>query len=124
MHEYSLARALLEHVHAQQVRQSARRVAAVKVTVGEFAGVDAELLELAFRDLAIGTPAEGADVSISRVPLEARCQKCGHEFEIQRFRFVCPNCSTADVRIIRGEELMLESVTLMAEVENTAHVSA
>jgi hydrogenase nickel incorporation protein HypA/HybF len=65
----------------------------------------------------VGTPMEGARLSIERVPLEARCAVCEHEFPVRTFRFVCPHCEARDVWIVRGEELMLETLTL-AEAES------
>jgi hydrogenase nickel incorporation protein HypA/HybF len=117
MHELSLARALLRQV--EELRQSHRAagVRTVRVSVGEFSGVEADLLDTAFCHLTEGTPLEGARLSIERVPLEARCTVCKHEFAVRGFRFFCPRCDARDVRIVGGEELMLESLTL-AEAES------
>jgi hydrogenase nickel incorporation protein HypA/HybF len=117
MHELSLARALLRQV--EELRQSHRAagVRTVCVSVGEFSGVEADLLDSAFCQLTQGTPVEGARLSINRVPLEARCTACEHEFTVHAFCFVCPRCEARDVRIVRGEELMLETLTL-AEAES------
>jgi hydrogenase nickel incorporation protein HypA/HybF len=117
MHELSLARALLRQV--EELRQSHRAdgVRTVRVSVGEFSGVEADLLSSAFCELTEGTPMEGARLSIERVPLEARCAVCEHEFPVRTFRFVCPHCEARDVWIVRGEELMLETLTL-AEAES------
>jgi hydrogenase nickel incorporation protein HypA/HybF len=117
MHELSLARALLRQV--EELRQSHRGegVRTVVVSIGEFSGVEADLLDTAFCQLSEGTALKGARLSINRVPLEARCTVCEHDFPVRAFRFVCPRCESRDVRIVRGEELMLETLTL-AEAES------
>ena len=117
MHELSLARALLRQVEELRQSHHAGRLRSVRVSVGEFSGVDADLLDAAFCQLANGTPLEGTQLSIERVPLEARCGKCELDFLVYAFRFVCPHCAARDVEIIRGEELMLETLTL-AEAES------
>jgi hydrogenase nickel incorporation protein HypA/HybF len=103
----------------EELRQSHRAagVRTVCVSVGEFSGVEADLLDTAFCQLTEGTQMEGARLSIERVPLEARCTVCEHEFPVHAFRFVCPRCEARNVRIVRGEEVMLESLTL-AEAES------
>lgn len=116
MHEISLARALLRQVEELRLSHRAAGVRSVRVSIGDFSGVEADLLESAFCQLTQGTPAEGADLSIERVPLAARCAVCEHEFPVQAYHFVCPRCDARDVRIVRGEELMLETLTL-AEAE-------
>ena len=112
MHEYSLARTLLRQVREQIDAHQAISVKSIAVTVGEFSGIDAELLRIAFADISRGSPADGAALGITLVELTARCLACDADFHVERFQFVCPRCSATEVRITRGEELMLESLTL------------
>jgi hydrogenase nickel incorporation protein HypA/HybF len=114
MHEFSVARALLSQVSAQAETHGARCVRAVTVTVGEFSGVEAELLRTAFEQLSAGTIAAGAELRMIHVELIAECGGCGCEFAVSGFRFECPECAGRDVRILRGEELRLESLTMEA----------
>lgn len=116
MHEYSLARALLRQISEIVEQQSARRITRLRVSVGEFSGVDADLLQSAFEQLTSGTSDEGARLELETVPLEGKCECCGQEFPIQRFQFICPVCLQRQVQVIRGEDLMLESVTLEQEL--------
>ena len=114
MHERSLARALVRQVEAVAVANHGPRVRCVRVSVGEFSGVDADLLESAWRESSDGTSLQGVPLALARVQVEGRCGQCREEFEIVGFRFVCPRCGSRSVDVVRGEELMLESVTLEA----------
>jgi hydrogenase nickel incorporation protein HypA/HybF len=107
-----LARALLREVAAQAEACKGASVRGVSVSVGEFSGVEAELLRLAFNELREHTCAAGAELTINCVALTALCPACGVEFPVQGFRFVCPRCEQGEVRIIRGDELTLESLTI------------
>jgi hydrogenase nickel incorporation protein HypA/HybF len=80
--------------------------------VGEFSGVDADLLQLAFEELAVETHARGAVLSVCRVPLQAQCGRCAAIFDVAGFRFVCPKCHSMEVTVVRGDELLLDSITL------------
>jgi hydrogenase nickel incorporation protein HypA/HybF len=122
MHEESLARALLRDVIALAASRPGMAVREVRVSVGEFSGVDAELFREAFARVSHGSPLEGAGLTVERVPLAAACPACGREFLVQRFRFVCPACGGRKVQVVRGEELRLVSVTV-AEVAEVAEVS-
>jgi len=112
MHEFSLARALLREIAAQAAACNSECVHSVSVSVGDFSGVESELLRLAFEELREDTCAVGAELTINRVALTALCSTCGMEFPVQDFRFVCPHCEQGEVRIIRGDELTLESLTI------------
>lgn len=85
---------------------------AVRVSVGEFSGVEADLLRSAFEELVDGSPIRGAEIELRSVTLEARCPSCSCEFLVENFRFECPRCDNSRVNIVRGEGLVLESVTL------------
>jgi hydrogenase nickel incorporation protein HypA/HybF len=114
MHEYSLVRALLHQVEEVLRHENASSVRIVSVTIGEFSGVDADLLQMAFEDVSGDSSLASAELLIERVALEARCESCSNEFLVERFRFACPVCESASVKIIRGEEMMLERVVLEA----------
>lgn len=111
MHEQSLACALLSKVDDLSASHRNGEVRRVRLTVGEFSGVDAELLGSALRQASACTALQGVEFSIARVPLEARCRTCSTDFPVERFCFDCPECGGSTTDIIRGEELVLESVT-------------
>ena len=112
MHERSLVRALFGQIYQLQRNHGAERVVAVKVSVGEFAGVDMELFRGAFGEMVEDSPIRGARLELQEVPLEACCESCLHEFAVVKFCFACPHCKDSRVNIVRGDGLMLESVTL------------
>ena len=119
MHEASLARTLIRQVRDIAAAQDDARVAEVSVSVGEFSGVEPDLLQLAFDQQIAATPLSGTRLRLQRVPLEGACSQCEHVFEITKFRFVCPSCEATRIDIVRGEEMILESV-LFEEVQAAA----
>lgn len=115
MHEFSLVTTLLEQVDTLRREQDADHVVSIKVSVGEFSGVEPELFRNAFEMLIEDTPMHGAELQMTCEPLRSHCESCGCDFEIKRFRFECPKCKGRDVTIVSGEGLVLESVTLEQE---------
>ena len=105
-------RALLRQVEEIRHAHGGRRVVEVQVSIGEFSGVEPDLLVSAFEQLALSTHAQNASLAIQQVPLEARCGECGREWRVERFRFECVACGSRLVEVVRGEDLMLESVSL------------
>ena len=111
MHELTLIRALLLQVDELQASHREQALRRIDVSVGEFCGVDPDLLQSAFGWSTHGTPLAGVELAVARVPLTARCRNCQCEFQVHSFRFVCPVCAGRANDVTRGEELMLESVT-------------
>ena len=112
MHERSLVRALLRQVQTVADENAAARVVSIRVRIGEFSGVEPELLCSAYEDMVQDTPLRGVELKMKRVPLDAVCEQCGHQFRIERFRFECDKCGSPKLLLRGGEELLLESVTL------------
>jgi len=117
MHELSLARPLLQQIDDLRSSRRGCTVRSARISVGEFSGVDATLLQSAFDQSTRGTSLDGAELFVEPVPLQARCRDCQTEFPVIGFRFVCPACEGHSTEILRGEELMLESVTF-EEIES------
>jgi hydrogenase nickel incorporation protein HypA/HybF len=115
MHEYSVVRSLLRQIELLAKQHRASRVNRVQVSVGEFSGVDIDLLESAFVQLAPESIARGAALQLRRVGLRAECRTCQQSFDVENFRFRCPVCEETEISVIGGEHLVLDSVTLEAE---------
>lgn len=111
MHEYSIVQGLISQVRELQHQNQADRIVSVRLIVGEFSGVEPELLKLAFDILTKGTLMEGASLEIRGTELSARCLDCQRTFVVERFRFVCPACASTSISVEQGEELILESLT-------------
>jgi hydrogenase nickel incorporation protein HypA/HybF len=112
MHERSLVRSLLRQVQALAAEHPSSRVAAIHVRIGEFSGVEAELLRSAYEELAAPTHLCGAEFRVERVPLEATCDQCDKTFAVENYRFQCPNCGSLKLTICGGEELLLDSISM------------
>lgn len=112
MHERSLIRSLLRQVEALAAENGRCRVVEIRVRIGEFSGVETELLRFAYDELVQDTSLRGAELIVEQVALEAVCHQCNNKFRIDRFRFACPKCGGAKLTICGGEELLLESFSL------------
>jgi hydrogenase nickel incorporation protein HypA/HybF len=125
VHERSLAATLLKQVEAHAAAHQAARVTEVCVRIGPLAGVEPQLLGSAFQELAEKSDAAGALLRLEEVALLARCLDCGHEFEVEEFRFACPVCASGSTHLLQGDAVVLESITVAdtaVETSETAQV--
>jgi hydrogenase nickel incorporation protein HypA/HybF len=112
MHEFSIASAVLDTA----VRHAGgRRVTVVSVRFGRLRQVVPDSLEFAFGVLSREGPCEGARLEWEVVPARLRCEACAREWEIELPDFRCPTCGTAEVEVLTGEELEVESIEVSEE---------
>ena len=113
MHELSIAESIVAVVerHAR-----GRRVTAVTVSVGHLRQVVPASLEFAFELITHGTALDGAELELEEVPAAGHCRACGRESRLDGFPLNCRSCGSADVEIVSGEELQVESLDVEEEV--------
>lgn len=116
MHERSLAKTILQQVSAVREHRQLNRIRGVTIQLGAFSGVEPLLLKSAFEEQSQQHLGTFAELLIESVELTAECDACGLRFEVLDFRFHCPQCANECVRIARGEELILVSIS--AEVSS------
>jgi hydrogenase nickel incorporation protein HypA/HybF len=111
MHERSLIARLILQIEEELQQRQLSGLKEVRLEIGEFAGVEPELLELAWQELALLHWNADVGLTLDVVPLTAECRQCGQSFHVERFRFVCPVCDHAGVDVVAGEGLRLISLT-------------
>ena len=109
MHELAIADAVVGIVSRHA---GGRRVAAVEVQVGHLRQVVPDALAFAFTLVAEGTDAEGAELVMEEVPAAGICRACGFESEWSGFPLACAACGGLDVELVRGEELLVDALTM------------
>ncbi len=105
MHELKIATEIIETVQAEMIRRDLERIGAVGLAVGALSGVDPDALGFAYDASVIGTSLHGSRLDIEFIPVEGRCLACEHEFSVDDLCFVCPECGSGKLDIIRGQEL-------------------
>jgi hydrogenase nickel incorporation protein HypA/HybF len=117
VHELAVAQAI---VAAAERHAEGRPVSVVRVRVGRLRQVVPESLGFYFEIAAKETLCQGAELEWERADSRLRCSACSAEWDpapppardgselIVRFR--CPECSSADHRVVSGDELVVESI--------------
>lgn len=120
MHELSMAAGILDIVQQNVAAADAGRVRAVRVRVGEMAGVVPDSLEFCFEAIVADTPYAAAFLEIDRVPVLATCGECGCFTRLAQPPFVCPACGAIGMALQSGDELQVVDVELDDTIEGAA----
>ena len=112
MHEFSLAQNVLSIAEASAREAGARRVASIRLVIGDMTEVVTEAMEFAFEALSPETICEGAALVIRRVPTRSRCCACNAEFAHDRYHWVCPECDSLATELLSGREMYIDSIEI------------
>lgn len=118
MHERSLVRSLLNQVEVLRIQHDATAVEAVTVELGPLSGVEVELIEDAFGELASRVFQPVPVLNVARVGLAIECSTCGKQSVYDIIRFDCVGCGSNQVRVISGDEFRLVDVDLTVVCES------
>ncbi|TVQ74570.1 MAG: hydrogenase maturation nickel metallochaperone HypA [Balneolaceae bacterium] len=110
MHELSIALNIVDIASTETRKAGATRVTDLDIEVGSLSGVIVEALEFAMEVAVRDTILSEARVAIHPVKAQARCRKCGVEFEVRDYFEECPECASLDLQITRGQELKVRSL--------------
>lgn len=114
MHELSLCSAIADTVGE---RSAGRRVRAVKVRIGHYRQVVPDTLAYCWELVVADTPLAGAALEVEEVPAVVSCRACGEHTTLDMPILLCGSCDGADVVMVSGDELLLESIDLEPATE-------
>jgi hydrogenase nickel incorporation protein HypA/HybF len=117
MHEMAISSAVLESV----LRHAAgRRVSEVRLRVGHLRQVVPDSLSFYWDIVTRDSVCEGSALDMELIPARLACAGCAREWEIELPVFRCPSCGGAEVQVVSGDELEVESIEVEEEDVCTA----
>ncbi len=116
MHEMGIALEVIriagESIPAEH---AGARIERINLKVGKLAAVVADSLLFCFQVASKDTPAEGAELVIEQIPVKLYCRDCGRQWTVEEPVFVCNGCGSAQVEMISGRELDIDTIELVDE---------
>jgi hydrogenase nickel incorporation protein HypA/HybF len=111
MHELSIVEALIEQVQEEVRRAGVEgRIAKLELSIGQLSGVNADSIRFAFELLVPDSILAGTEIAIHEPKAVCRCNSCHAVTEIDDLLLQCPCCSSDDIAIDGGRELLLQSI--------------
>lgn len=112
MHEFRVAEIIMEGALQVAAAHGGLPVERIVVRIGALQQIVPEALAFAFDAAKSGTLAEKAVLEWQPISALVACRQCGNEYAPPDVFWVCPACGAAGGNAIRGEELIIQSVTL------------
>lgn len=112
MHEFAITESLLEIALRHGKDAGATQITDLYLVIGALSSIVDDSVQFYWDIVAKDSLAEGAELHFNRLNVEMCCQACEHVYEPKGDDISCPACSSIDVRIQRGEEFYLESISI------------
>jgi hydrogenase nickel incorporation protein HypA/HybF len=105
VHELAITESIVAAVVERMPDTTVRRV---RLEIGRLSGVVPDAVRFCF-DLVVA----GTSLEIDEPPGRVACRRCAAEFDTDEVLALCP-CGSADVELLRGRELRIRSVEVVA----------
>ena len=110
MHELSIVEGIMQAAIPEAEKHGAKRIIAINLRIGELSGVIPECISEYFAIAAKDTMAENAKINVERIPVTIRCTECGYEGGVGKLRIRCPECQSAEIKLMSGREYFVDSL--------------
>jgi hydrogenase nickel incorporation protein HypA/HybF len=112
MHERAITESLLEIALRHANQAGATRITGLYLVIGQLSSFIDESVQFYWDILSENTLAEGARLHFRRIPVEMACLECEDRFQPAGEDFSCPRCASTRVKVIAGEEFLLEAIDI------------
>jgi len=112
MHELALAESITKIAESELNKYPGSKALKIAIKLGALHEIVPDALQFGFDTMTVGTLLEGAILDIERIPIRGKCRNCGHEFEIEEYLFICPQCYSGDIEMTQGDILMISHIEI------------
>ena len=115
MHELSIAQNILDIVQQYVPPDQQNIVKAVRLKVGDLAGVVPDSLEFCFAAITTETRFKDVSLVIERTPFTLFCRSCQSTSSNEAGIVLCPACGGSETTVVSGTELQVCEIELQNE---------
>ncbi len=112
MHELSIAQEILSIIQQNVDPADLESVKNVKVKIGKLSNILPDSLLFCFDAIKTDTPLTNSKLIIHQTPILIECGDCKSVSEIEPPVFSCPACSSINIKMTGGSELIVEEIEL------------
>lgn len=110
MHELSVTESVLEIACKHAKKAQAKKVTDIYLVIGKLSSIVDDSVQFYWDFISEGTLCEEATLHFKRIPAEMVCLDCDHKYILDDELTPCPQCGSARIRVISGDEFNLESI--------------
>lgn len=110
MHELAVTEYVFNLVKKQADENKLSKVNVIHLLIGDQCDYVPEIIEEYLQVMSEGTALEGVKVDASVKESKVQCKDCGAEFTRHEFKDVCLKCGSANLRLNRCTDFVVEKI--------------
>ena len=115
MHELAVTESMLKIALQHAAQANAVRVTSLQLVIGQLSSIVDDSVQFYWDMISAGTICEGAQLHFERRPARLKCLDCDQTYALNGELTDCPNCHSARIKVVAGEEFYLDSIEVEAE---------
>lgn len=114
MHELAVTESILNIATRHATQADAVHVTDVHLVIGQMSSIVDDSVQFYWDMISEGTICEGAQLHFERNPARLKCLDCENTYTLTGELTDCPNCHSAHIKVVSGEEFYVESIEIEA----------
>jgi hydrogenase nickel incorporation protein HypA/HybF len=115
MHELAVTENILNIAVQHAAQANALRVTTLHLVIGQLSSIVDDSVQFYWDMISAGTLCEGAHLHFERRAAMLKCLACDQTYTLNGDLTDCPNCHSARIKVVAGEEFYLDSIEVEAE---------
>lgn len=115
MHELAVTESVLKIACKHAEKAQATKVTDVYLEIGRLSSIVDDSVQFYWDLISKDTLCEEATLHFNRVPAKLICLECHQEYVLENELQPCPNCGSARIRVLSGDEFNLDSIEIERE---------
>lgn len=112
MHELSVTENVLEIACKHAEKAKAKKVTDIYLVIGQLSSIVDDSVQFYWDFVSKDTICEGANLHFMREPAVLVCLECKTEYKLEDILMPCPNCGSAKIRVLSGDEFNIDSIEI------------
>lgn len=112
MHELSVTESVLEIACKHAHNAKAKKVTDIHLVIGRLSSIIDDSVQFYWNVISKDTICEDAKLHFRREPAKLICLDCQFEYTLEDELMPCPNCGSAKIKVLSGDEFNLESIEI------------
>lgn len=114
MHELAVTESILNIAVQHALQAGAVRVTDLHLVIGQLSSLVDDSVQFYWDMISEGTICAQAKLHFERKPATLKCIDCDLSYALDGELTDCPNCHSAHIKVIAGEEFYVESIEIEA----------
>lgn len=116
MHELATTQNIVKIVIKNAETNHVKKVIGVTIVAGAIRNFNEEWLQRYYDIFSHDTIAEGAKITLNKVPIRYHCNNCNSDYEmslddwIEKDKYNCQMCGSSDTKLVCGREFSVEGI--------------